>query len=534
MPHPCENRDSVMRLLLAVYGTISALAYAALLPLWEGFDEPFHYAYVQTVSREGRAPVRKVDGISAEVRASLELAPASHVVQRNLPGVTTYAEWFRLPAEERARRRAALRSMAPELGDRIPRDGSNYEAQQAPLAYVLMAPLDRLWAGAPLPDRVWRIRAAVGAAAALAAAWGMLALGRQLGLPGAWAAWAAFLLLSSQMFYAASAHIGNDWLAIAMAPWFFAAAAAYAGRPDARRGAALGGLLAAGLLAKAYYLALLPLAVGLALWKRRGAAAVLAPLAVLAGPWYWRNWTLYGTVTGALESITDHGAADIAGALARMPWAAVLGSSARRSLWTGNNLFDSFSSATLNAMLALAAAGALLYLRTAWRKRPGAAEGVLLAGGVLFAGLLAYSTAALWLVFGDQAVGGAPWYTPVLFPAAYGLAAVGLARGGRAGWWIAAAMAAMWGYLMAATWWLKLIPLYGGYQGPVRPRALAEWYGGGMELLGDTALLAPWAVVGLAAAATLAAAVTGTMAVRGVSLSRAAPARPTGVPAGRA
>ncbi len=31
-----------MRVALAVYGMVSALAYAALLPLWEGFDEPFH------------------------------------------------------------------------------------------------------------------------------------------------------------------------------------------------------------------------------------------------------------------------------------------------------------------------------------------------------------------------------------------------------------------------------------------------------------------------------------------------------------
>lgn len=509
-----------MRVALAVYGMVSALAYAALLPLWEGFDEPFHYGYLQTVAREGRAPVRKVDGISAEVRASLELAPASHVVERNMPGLTTYAEWFRLPAEERARRRAALHAIPPEQGNRIPRDGSNYEAQQAPLAYVLMAPLERLWAGAPLPVRVWRIRAAAGAAAAVAAFWGMLALARQLGLPAAWAGWAAFLLLSSQMLYAAAVHIANDWLAIALAPWYFAAAARYAKQPGARRGAALGALVAAGLLAKAYYLALLPLAAGLALWKRRGAAAMAAPVVLLAGPWYWRNWKLYGTLTGALEAITEHGPADIAGAMARMPWLTVLASSARRSLWTGNNTFESFSAGTLNLMLLLAAAGLALYAWMARRRLPGAAEGVLLAGGALFAALLVYSTAALYLVFGDEALGGAPWYTPVLFPAGYGLLAVGLERGGRAGRWMATAMAVLWGYLMAATWWFKLIPLYGGYSGPVRPRALVEWYGGGFALLGDTALLAPWAVLGLAAGATLAAAATGTMAVRGLVHAR--------------
>ena len=33
------------RLLLAVlaYGALNAILYAGLLPLWDGFDEPFHH-----------------------------------------------------------------------------------------------------------------------------------------------------------------------------------------------------------------------------------------------------------------------------------------------------------------------------------------------------------------------------------------------------------------------------------------------------------------------------------------------------------
>lgn len=509
-----------MRTCLLFYGVLSAFAYASLLPLWEGFDEPFHYSYVQAVARHQRVPVRGQSGISEEVRASLALAPASHVVARNLPFVTTYGDWFRLPEAERARRGTALRSIPPETGSRIPDDGSNYEAQQAPLAYVLMAPLDRLWAGAPLPERVWRLRLVAGSVAAAAACLGTFLLAAQLGLPGVWAAWMAFLLLSSQMFYAAAAHIANDWLAIALAPWFFAAAAAYSARPDARRGAALGVTLALGLLAKAYFLAFLPLALGLVLWRRRGAAVVVAPLVVLAGPWYWRNWTLYGTVTGALEAIVHHSLGDIAGALLRMPWATAVASSARRSLWTANNSFDTFSAATLNIMLVLAVGAAVLFVRAALRKRPSPPEGVMLAGCALFAGLVAYSTAALFLVFGEPGLSGAPWYTPTIFPAVFGLLACGLARAGHAGRWLAAAMAAMWAYVMAATWWLKLIPLYGGYRGRARIGALAEWYGQGPGLLGDTAIAAPDLVLALAASATLGAVCGAVLVGRAVLRSR--------------
>lgn len=133
------------------YGALNAFLYASLMPLWEGFDEPFHYASVATVSRQGRLPVLKKTGVSDEIRASLDLAPASHVVRQNLPRVTTFEEFFALDTGERSRRVAALAAVPPALGDRIPDDGTNYEAQQAPLAYLLLAPFDRLWAGLPLP-----------------------------------------------------------------------------------------------------------------------------------------------------------------------------------------------------------------------------------------------------------------------------------------------------------------------------------------------------------------------------------------------
>ncbi|MGE5644977.1 MAG: hypothetical protein ACM336_04210 [Acidobacteriota bacterium] len=36
--------------MLAAFAVLSAVLYSALLPLWEGFDEPFHFAYVQYVA----------------------------------------------------------------------------------------------------------------------------------------------------------------------------------------------------------------------------------------------------------------------------------------------------------------------------------------------------------------------------------------------------------------------------------------------------------------------------------------------------
>ena len=52
----CEN--SVIRVLtqtlrlrhaIMMFGILNACLYSALLPLWEGFDEAFHYGYVETL-----------------------------------------------------------------------------------------------------------------------------------------------------------------------------------------------------------------------------------------------------------------------------------------------------------------------------------------------------------------------------------------------------------------------------------------------------------------------------------------------------
>src|SRR5215472_18810709 len=90
-------------------------------------------------------PVQKQTCLSEEVWQSFRLAPASYIVQRNLPMVTTFDDYFRLSPAERASRRADLERLDPALAA-VRSEAPNYEAQQAPLAYALLAPLHALWA----------------------------------------------------------------------------------------------------------------------------------------------------------------------------------------------------------------------------------------------------------------------------------------------------------------------------------------------------------------------------------------------------
>lgn len=505
----CDNfrlrKAFVSTAALYGYGALNAFLYASLMPLWEGFDEPFHYASVATISRQARLPVLNKTGVSEEIRASLDLAPASHVVRQNLPRVTTFEEFFALDAGERSRRVAALAAIPPSLGDRIPDDGTNYEAQQAPLAYLVLAPFDRLWAGLPLPRRVWLLRLICGLCGVLAVGWATLALARRLGLAPPFARAAVFLVLSSQMLYAATAHVANDWLAVALMPVLLLAAVTYRQSPSAGAALWMGLALAAGLLSKAYFLALVPLPLALVWRDRRGAAALLAPVLLLAAPWYGRNWCVYGNITGLMDAVARPRLGDVAGAAASIPWGTAAAASARRALWTANNSFDSFSYGTLNIMLALGLAGAACYAVAAWKKRPGRGEGILLAGCLLFLAVLVYSTCVLYLLFGDTALGGAPWYAPAIFAPVFVLLACGLERSGAAGRVLMAAMLAGWAYVLAATWWLKLIPLYGGYTGRVRLAALTTWYLEDRHLLASTALAPPAIVMILAGLSALAA-----------------------------
>ena len=210
------------RLALVAYGCINAILYASLLPLWEGFDEPFHYGYVQELSQNRKLPQLGKLLLSQEICRSLELAPASHVVKRNLPWVTTFAEHFHMAAEDRNRRRSELNRSELNRSElnRLDSHGVsgtcavNYEAHQAPLAYAVLAPADALFNHSSLLARVWRLRLICAVLSCAGTAGALFMLASRLHLTNVVGETIVFVVLSSQMFYATTAHIANDWLAV--------------------------------------------------------------------------------------------------------------------------------------------------------------------------------------------------------------------------------------------------------------------------------------------------------------------------------
>ena len=518
------DRNRLLLAAVAAYGAGNAALYCSLLPLWEGFDEAFHYGYVQELAVERRLPVLGKSALPDEIWTSMKLAPASHVLERVWPELTTFGEFFALPPAAQAERRRQLENIRPAPRAADAANPKNYEAHQAPLAYALLAVPDAAWRGTALPARVWRLRLFGAILSCLAMSAAAIYLARGLGLSPPDTAALLFLTFSTQMFYAAVCHVANDWLAVPLAVGLFGAAVRFHAAPEWKNAWTLALLLGLGLLTKAYFLAFAPAVLVLFLVRRPPTAAAFLLAAALAGPWYLRNLSLYGSVTGMVESVNGVDARAVAAALPRISWLETIGYMARGSLWTGNNTFSTFSRFTLNLMLALLCAG--LVVRFA-KGRPSAAGRVVFAGMAVFAAALVYATAQEYVFRKGVSAGASVWYAAPLLVPLLCLALTGFARAGPWGWWLRAATLALWTYVICATYWAKLIPLYGGYGGrnATLPR-LFRWYAGGLAALSNVAPAPAAAICVLAGATTIGAV---ALCWRITSL-----ARPTSQPPGPA
>lgn len=449
--------------LLLAFALLNAVLYASLLPLWEGFDEPFHYSLVREYARLEAFPAVGRSAVEGDVVASLSLVPLSHLMVKNLGGGVTFDEYFRLPAE----RRAAMRSELAALRPGLPGGGSNYEAQQAPLAYLLMSVIDRFSSEAALPERVWRLRIFAGAASAAGCALALFWMAALLDLPPPFRHAAAFIGFSSQMFYATVAHVTNDFLTLALFLFAAAAGAAFVRNPSFRLGLAASALAAAALLTKASMLAVVPWLVFvlfLRLGWRQGLFALSPVLAAV--PWYARNLAVYGNLSGMHEFASPHREGGSLAVALSVPWPAAIVQMARQAVWTGNNSFTPMSRDLVFALLALAVLAAVPVVLEAWRRRLPHAERLLWPLAGLLAASLAYAICVSYWFTGGRAFSAGPWYAQPLALLLSVLFCAALARARLAGRLVSSFAVALSASLLILTWWVKFFPFYAGVTPP--------------------------------------------------------------------
>jgi hypothetical protein len=467
---------------ILLFGIVNAALYSLLVPLWEGFDEAFHYGYVETLWQTRRLPILGRTLLPNDVNESLRLTPVSHVVHRWVPDATPFDAWFRLTSTQRAERRGEIDRLRAqgELSSR-----PEYEAHQPPLAYALLALVDFPDSNAAIVARVRVLRLCAGAVAVILVFAGTMELCQTLRVPEAYALAMVFTIFCSQMFYATVAHVANDWLAVGVSAAFFAALAGFARNPSQRSALVTAAWLTAGLLTKAYFLVFAAAAAGIALWTiahRRirvgqmvGAVALVV---AVAGPWYARNVALYGSLAGTHEEFNGIGIRQAIAAAARIDWPATSAFLARGSIWTGNNSFTTYSRTTLDIMLALLAAGVVMWAMRRREIQP--AERVAIGACLLFSVAVGYACCAAFADTQGEVAGASPWYTQVLLAPVLTVAYLGMSRWKRVGPVVAVCSVAVWAWVLLATWIIKLFPMYSGFgDGPMRVHDVWDWYGYG-------------------------------------------------------
>jgi hypothetical protein len=458
---------------LLVYGLANAVLYSSLLPLWGGFDEPFHFGYVQNLANGAGFPDPRDTHLSEEEARSIVLAPASPSIQRNLPQVTTYSEYFALPPAERQTRRRELFEIDPALRWR-PSDFINYEGLQAPLAYLILSVPERILAREPLPFRVLALRILCGGLAAILLFFGALRLAEQLELPPPWPQLLTFCVLSSEMIWATVAHVANDWLAVPLALWLLVLTIDFHEHGTMRRAIGCTAILTLGLLTKAYFLAFIPLTMGVFLVRRRFREALGAGviLIVAAGPWYYRNLARYGTISGMQELRMGVHPADALRAIHVGKVIPVIDIYLRQALWTGNNLFRSFSIVTLRLIILTCLTGLVLWIASKHKQR----EWIVVGYVSLFAIALGYDAAINFVTSRGETMSPGEWYTQVLLTPVLALVFLGASRWRRIGRATATAITLLFGYVIVVTYWEKLIPMYSGIEDRMTLKLLMETY----------------------------------------------------------
>src|ERR1022692_3708888 len=241
--------------------------YSSMLPMWEGYDEWAHFSVIRHMAVSHEVLVARDAPVPRDVEASLQLAPVPWEMRSLPPPWLTQDAYWSLPAEMRARREAAFRTMPPAWSREAGAGPFRaYEALQPPLYYWMMTPALRLLGGSSLAVQVMTLRWLSVLLASLAIplvfSVGRMVLDEPLALGSA----AIVALMPGVALDVA--RVGNDGLSMVLFSLLAWLAVRMVTRGwDLWPAIGLGFSLGLGLLTKAYFLTAIPAFALLWLWE---------------------------------------------------------------------------------------------------------------------------------------------------------------------------------------------------------------------------------------------------------------------------
>jgi hypothetical protein len=309
MRFPLTRRCLILVGVLWLCFLTKLVFYSSFVPLWEGYDEFSHFAFVQYLAVNHELPAFQNSNTSEEVAESLRLAPVPWTIRQWTAGWITHDDFWRLPAVARQQRESELEQIPDALARERASDLRLYEAQQPPLAYLLYLIPYTVFERTDLPTRVWVIRITGSAIASLVIPFGFIA-GRRVLRNELHAAGVVAVVAAMPELMMTADHGGNEPLAIVLGTACIYALTLVV---DMRRSfwpaMFLGCLLGCALLTKAYFLTLIPAIIGIhaiVVWRnpgirKRSAVQLLITFAIvvaIAGWWYRRAINSTGALTG--------------------------------------------------------------------------------------------------------------------------------------------------------------------------------------------------------------------------------------------
>jgi hypothetical protein len=400
-----------------VFFILLGLFVALVVPLGEGFDEPWHLGYVQYFAQTGRLLPGPQIHLSVELDQLLVRHPTGWRLRDIFPSLHSHDEYWQQPPDERLRIDEDVRQM--RFGSPYQEGSSEfstqYESHQPPLYYALAAPFFLLSAAVlPLADvflllRIWSMLLASTVVPL------SFLLAKRISGSLAVATSAGLLVSMFPGLFPDVVRVSNDALAVPLAALVFLLLAQFLESRSKRHALLLGLSLLAGLSTKAFFIPILFAVIVSLLWLKEIPSAATVFLTSSAGwIWYARNFWITGSLTGLPETVLANTTVTASlSSIGLIEWLDVFRLAAVSHVWMGNwslLQYRGWIYQTVLYMFGIGIAGFILH--TAKSRKP--VNRVMLFVYLCFAASLIYYATQVFQKTGIPVIQG--WYLSPLVP----------------------------------------------------------------------------------------------------------------------
>ncbi|HET9217920.1 MAG TPA: hypothetical protein VFR18_13130 [Terriglobia bacterium] len=354
-------------LLCWVFFLLAAMLTALVVPVGEGFDEPWHMGYVQYVATTGALPPSPHLRLSREMQEFLEIGPVGTVLDRLYPKLQSHDSYWMADPETRNQKDTRARNLRFSAAYVEADSGfEQYESHQPPLYYLLCAPVFKLWTATSLPSafllvRIWSVLIASTLIPLT------FLLSREVSQSVSIANAATLLTAMFPGIYPDLVRVSNDALAVPLATAACLMLARYVRTRSTRDAGGLGLILLTGLATKAFFIPIFG-CVLLNMLMLRAPLVAGSFLALTLPGWifYIRNATITGSFTGLPETVqAQTSVVSSFTVVLQIDWIGVIRLAAATHIWTGFwSLLPlrSWMHQTVFCVFLLASAGFVLHL----------------------------------------------------------------------------------------------------------------------------------------------------------------------------